>query len=38
VGLGALQRRFVLDYEGRARFTVQTAPGQGFAVDIFIPF
>jgi sensor histidine kinase YesM len=38
VGLGALQRRFVLDYEGRARFTVHTAPGQGFAVDIFIPF
>jgi signal transduction histidine kinase len=38
VGLGALQRRFFLDYEGRARFTVQTAPGQGFAVDIFIPF
>ncbi len=38
VGLSALQRRFALDYEGRARFTVHTAPGQGFAVDIFIPF
>jgi signal transduction histidine kinase len=38
VGLSALQRRFALDYEGRAHLAVQTAPGQGFAVDIFIPF
>jgi signal transduction histidine kinase len=38
VGLAALQRRFALDYGGRARFTVRTAPGQGFAVDIFIPY
>jgi signal transduction histidine kinase len=37
VGLSSLQRRFALDYAGRARFTVRTAPGQGFAVDIFIP-
>jgi LytS/YehU family sensor histidine kinase len=37
VGLSALQRRFELDYGGHARLEVRTAPGQGFAVDIFIP-
>lgn len=37
IGLGALQRRFILDYEGRARLKVHTAPGMGFRVDIWIP-
>jgi Histidine kinase len=37
IGLAALQRRFELDYDGRARFEVSSAPGQGFAVDILIP-
>jgi LytS/YehU family sensor histidine kinase len=37
VGLGALLRRFELDYEGRARLAVRSAPGQGFCVDILIP-
>jgi hypothetical protein len=37
IGLAALQRRFELDYDGQARFEVQTAPGQGFAVEISIP-
>jgi hypothetical protein len=37
VGLGALLRRFELDYEGRARLDVKSSPGAGFAVDIRIP-
>lgn len=38
VGLSALRRRFELDYEGRSRLQVTTAPGAGFRVDIDIPF
>ena len=38
VGLSALRRRFALDYGGRARLLVNTAPDAGFRVDIFIPF
>jgi len=38
VGLSALSRRFDLDYGGRARLKVHTAPNAGFRVDIFIPF
>jgi hypothetical protein len=37
IGLGALRRRFALDYEGRARLQLHTAPGAGFRVDIWIP-
>ncbi|MDM4767032.1 histidine kinase [Pelomonas sp. SE-A7] len=37
IGLGALRRRFSLDYEGRARLRVHTAPGAGFRVDLWIP-
>ena len=37
IGLGALKRRFALDYEGRARLRVRTAPGAGFRVDLWIP-
>jgi len=37
IGLFALQRRFALDYEGRARLRVHTAPGAGFRVDLWIP-
>ncbi|WP_077033162.1 sensor histidine kinase [Pelomonas sp. KK5] len=37
IGLAALKRRFALDYEGRARLRVQTAPGAGFRVDLLIP-
>jgi Histidine kinase len=37
IGLGALQRRFALDFEGRARLRVHTAPGAGFRVDLWIP-
>ena len=37
VGLSALQRRFELDYGGRARLDVHTAPGAGFRVEIVIP-
>lgn len=37
IGLGALRRRFKLDYEGRARLQIQTAPGAGFRVDLRIP-
>ena len=37
IGLGALRRRFALDYEGRARLRVHTAPGAGFRVDLWIP-
>jgi len=37
VGLSALRRRFELDYGGRARLSVQTAPGAGFRVEILIP-
>jgi Histidine kinase len=37
VGLAALRRRFEVDFSGRSRLSVHTAPGQGFRVDIFIP-
>jgi hypothetical protein len=37
VGLAALKRRFALDYEGRARLNVITAPGMGFRVELWIP-
>ncbi|MEJ6006245.1 histidine kinase [Paucibacter sp. AS339] len=37
IGLGALRRRFKLDYEGRARLQIHTAPGAGFRVDLRIP-
>jgi len=37
IGLSALKRRFALDFEGRARLRVHTAPGQGFRVDLWIP-
>ncbi len=37
VGLAALKRRFALDYDGRARLQVHTAPGAGFRVEVWIP-
>ncbi len=37
IGLSALRRRFALDFEGRARFKIHTAPGAGFRVDLWIP-
>ena len=37
IGLQALQRRFEVDYGGRARMAVRSAPGTGFHVDILIP-
>lgn len=37
VGLSSLRRRFELDYGGRARLDVQSAPGAGFSVRILIP-
>ena len=37
IGLAALKRRFALDYEGRARLQVSTAPGAGFRVHLWIP-
>jgi len=37
VGLTALKKRFSLDYDGRARLRIHTAPGAGFRVDLFIP-
>jgi sensor histidine kinase YesM len=37
IGLAALRRRFALDFEGRARMTIHTAPQQGFRVDLWIP-
>ena len=37
VGLSALRRRFELDFDGRARLDVRSAPGTGFHVDILIP-
>jgi sensor histidine kinase YesM len=37
IGLAALKRRFALDYDGRARLRVHTAPGAGFRVDLWIP-
>ena len=37
VGLAALQRRFALDYGGKARFTVRSVPGAGFCVEIVLP-
>ncbi len=37
VGLSALRRRFEIDYEGRARLQVRSAPGQGFEVELLIP-
>lgn len=37
IGLAALQRRFELDYEGRASMAVHSRPGAGFAVELSIP-
>ena len=37
IGLTALRRRFELDYDGRARFDVHSAPGAGFRVELLIP-
>lgn len=37
VGLSALRRRFELDFGGRARLLVSSAPGAGFHVEILIP-
>lgn len=37
IGLEALRRRFALDFEGRARLRIDTAPGAGFRVDLWIP-
>lgn len=37
VGLGALMRRFEIDFGGRARLTVRSEPGAGFQVEIRIP-
>ncbi|WP_428503621.1 sensor histidine kinase [Roseateles sp.] len=37
IGLGALRRRFALDFDGRARMHIHTAPGAGFRVDLWIP-
>ena len=37
IGLASLKRRFALDYEGRARLQVSTAPGAGFRVHLWIP-
>jgi len=37
LGLGTLQRRFALDFDGQASLQVHTAPGQGFAVELRIP-
>jgi len=37
IGLAALQRRFAIDYDGRARMQVHTAPGAGFRVELWIP-
>lgn len=37
IGLNALKRRFALDYDGLARLRVNTAPGAGFRVDLWIP-
>jgi signal transduction histidine kinase len=37
LGLSALRRRFELDYDGKARLDVRSAPGAGFSVEILIP-
>ena len=37
IGLGALRRRFELDYGGRAGFDVRSSPGAGFRIEIVIP-
>lgn len=37
IGLAALRKRFALDYDGRATLRVDTAPGAGFRVDLWIP-
>jgi hypothetical protein len=37
VALAALRRRFALDFDGRARMTIATAPQAGFRVDLWIP-
>jgi signal transduction histidine kinase len=37
IGLGTLRRRFELDYGGRARVDIRSAPNQGFCVEIVIP-
>jgi len=37
VGLSALRRRFELDFGGRAKLSMTSAPGAGFQVHILIP-
>jgi sensor histidine kinase YesM len=37
IGLAALRRRFALDFDGRARMAIDTSPGAGFRVDLWIP-
>jgi sensor histidine kinase YesM len=37
VGLAALKKRFSLDYDGRAKLQIHTAPGAGFRVELWIP-
>ncbi|MBC5764604.1 sensor histidine kinase [Ramlibacter albus] len=37
IGLSALRRRFALDFGGRARMSISTAPDAGFRVDLWIP-
>jgi signal transduction histidine kinase len=37
VGLAALQRRFQVDFGGRSKLSVRSAPGAGFHVEIYIP-
>jgi hypothetical protein len=37
IALAALRRRFALDFGGRARMTITTAPQAGFRVDLWIP-
>ncbi|PZP30638.1 MAG: sensor histidine kinase [Roseateles depolymerans] len=37
IGLAALKKRFALDYDGHAKLRVNTAPGAGFRVDLWIP-
>ena len=37
VALEALQRRFELDYDGRAQMHIHSQPGAGFAVELRIP-
>jgi LytS/YehU family sensor histidine kinase len=37
IGLSALRKRFALDFDGRARMQIQTAPGAGFRTELWIP-